>query len=216
LLVQLFPEKSFAEAFQQLSPSGATPRPGSSLPLRGVLALLAQALYFLAPAAIWGYFESIGESFSLTIGAVGDALGLASLAGIAGGVAVVVLGNRFDRMWSMAAGTAVSVLAVWILMTGSGFFWFLLAAVFMNFSWNYTFPYQMGTLALFDRDGSIAVLSLLVQTFGLSFGPLMASFLLAGGDFSLILVSCIGCYLSSLLLFWFSSRREAGMNPELA
>ena len=175
----------------------------------GVLALAAQGLYFLAPAAIWGYFESIGESFSLSMGSVGDALGLAAIAGIAGGVVVMVLGNRFGRIRSMGLGTAISVLAVWLLMTGSGFYGFLIAAALVNFSWNYTFPYQMGTLALFDRNGSIAVLSLLVQTFGLSFGPLLASFLVIGGDFAPILVTCMACYLVSLLLFYISSLHGA-------
>jgi len=175
---------------------------------RGALALFAQAVYFLAPAAIWGYFEVIGEGFNLTSNAVGNALGLASLAGMAGALLVVVLANRFGRNLNMTVGTVLSMAAVWLLMQGSGFFGFLLAAVLLNFSWNYTFPYQMGTLALFDKDGSIAVLGLVVQTFGLSIGPIMASLLLVGSDFSNVLWVCGGCYGVSLLLFLACSYLE--------
>lgn len=174
-----------------------------------VLALSAQALYFLAPATIWAYFESIGERFELSIAAVGNALGLASLAGIAGALLVIALGSRFGRNASMAVGTAVSLAAVWILLHESGFTWFLLAAALVNLSWNYTFPYQMGTLALFDRDGTVAAFSLVVQTFGLSLGPMLASFLLVGKDFSVILWACQGCYFVSFLLFFLSSHRGA-------
>jgi len=173
------------------------------------LALAAQGLYFLAPAAIWAYFESIGETFKLSISTVGHALGLASLAGIAGALLVVVLGNRFSRSACMAVGTAVSMAAVWVLLHESGFTWFLLAAALVNLAWNYTFPYQMGTLALFDQHGAVAALSLVVQTFALSLGPMLASFLLADKDFSVILWACQGCYLVSLLMFFLSSYRGA-------
>jgi predicted MFS family arabinose efflux permease len=138
---------------------------------------------------------------------VGNALGLASLAGIAGALLVIVLGSRCGRNASMAMGTAVSLAAVWILLHKSGFNWFLLAAALVNLSWNYTFPYQMGTLALFDRHGTVAALSLVVQTFGLSLGPMLASFLLVGKDFSVILWVCQGLYFASFLMFFLSSHR---------
>jgi hypothetical protein len=173
-----------------------------------ILALAAQAVYFLAPAAIWGYFEAIGETFTLTIGDVGDALGMASLAGIAGALVVIVLGSRFNRLWCMGIGTAVSVTAVWILLNGSGFAWFLVAAALVNFSWNFTFPYQMGVLALFDRTGSVAILSLVVQLFGLSFGPMLATLLLIGEGYSAILWACAICYMISFIMFFVSDRHH--------
>lgn len=213
LLVRYFPDpesggEGSAQSFQMAELSNA-----ADSRKWGILALAAQGLYFLAPAAIWGYFESIGETFSLSMATVGEALGLGAIAGIIGGVTVVVLGNRFGRFPSMCLGTAISLLAVWLLMSGSGFYGFLMAAALLNFSWNYTFPYQMGTLSLFDRNGSIAVLSLLVQTFSLSFGPLLASFVLVAGNFSPVLVACMACYMGSLLLFYISSLHGSGAKP---
>jgi predicted MFS family arabinose efflux permease len=215
LLVRFFPARFLKAENSALSKASDELSLNKNSQGLGILALLAQGLYFLAPAAIWGYFQSIGETFTLTFADVGEALGLASLAGIAGALLVIFMGNRFGRMWSMGAGTVVSILAVWVLMNESGFYWFLTAAALMNFSWNFTFPYQMGTLALFDRNGSIAVLSLLVQTFGLSFGPLLASFLLTGRDFSSILMFCMGCYAISLFLFFASSKLGERMKPGL-
>lgn len=188
------------------------PQPGAGgvrarLSAWAVVALAAQAVYFLAPSAIWAYFEGIGKSFELAIEAVGDALGLASFAGIAGALLVVVMGSRVNRIVCMAAGTLISIAAIGVLLQASGFAWFLLAAALVNFSWNYTFPYQMGALALFDRDGSVAILSLVVQLSGLSFGPVLASVLLTGADYSAVLWVCMACYILSFALFLLSSRR---------
>ncbi len=180
--------------------------PGRRLSHWALLALAAQAIYFLAPAAIWGYFEAIGETFQLAMAQVGDALGMASLAGIAGAFTVILLGSRFNRMASMAVGTALSVLAVGVLLNGTGFGWFLLAAALVNFSWNFTFPYQMGTLALFDSSGAVAVLSLVVQLSGLSLGPLLASFLVTGADYTAVLWICAGWYVISYAMFHISAR----------
>ncbi len=216
LLLRYFPAQPGGQPAAAPAALSDKPAPGAQQPgAWAVMALSAQATYFLAPAAIWAYFESIGETFELSISAVGDALGLASLAGIAGALLVVVLGSRFSRNASMAVGTAVSMVAVWILLHESGFTWFLLAAALVNLSWNYTFPYQMGTLALFDRDGAVAALSLVVQTFSLSLSPMLASFLLVGSDFSVILWACLGCYLVSFLMFFLSSHRGASRAASL-
>ena len=208
LLVFLFPRR--------MPPSGTTvgnepetKKSGiSAISGLAIVALGAQAVYFLAPAAIWGYFESIGQTFTLTINEVGDALGTASLAGIFGALVVIVLGTRFNRLLCMGIGTTISIAAVWILLNGFGFAWFLAAAALFNFAWNYTFPYQMGVLALFDRSGSVAILSLVVQLFGLSFGPMLATFLLFGEGYSVILWACAACFLISYVMFYVSDQRR--------
>lgn len=170
-----------------------------------ILALAAQGIYFLAPAAIWGYFESIGDGFGLSIAQVGSALATAAFAGIAGSFLVIALGVRIDRMLCMAFGTIVSIAAVLLLINGSGFVGYLIAGSLFTFAWNYTFPYQMGVLSLFDKGGTVAIISLVVQLFGLAAGPVLASLLLFGGGYSVILMSCVGCYLVSLILFFASA-----------
>ena len=176
-----------------------------------VVALLAQALYFLAPAAIWSYLEPIGGAFALDIGQVGHALSVASIAGIAGAAAVVVLGTRFDRIRSMGAGVVVSLGSVVIWLYGSGFAWYLAAAILFSFAWNFTFPYQMGVLARLDVSGNVALVSLIVQLGGLAVGPMLASFLIVGGGYDGILWASTICYVASLFMFAAANRLPQGV-----
>jgi hypothetical protein len=171
-----------------------------------MIGLFAQLLYFLAPGAAWGYFERIGQAFGLSLPQIGSALSVATFAGIAGALVVVFLGARAPRWASMLIGTAVSVIAMAMLISGSGFTRFLVAGALFNFAWNYTFPYQMGVLAQLDRTGAVAILSLLVQLGGLAAGPLLASLLHPEEGYGAILIACIGCYVVSLALFRMSSR----------
>jgi len=169
------------------------------------LGLFAQGAYFLAPAAAWSYLERIGQSFSLTLDSIGQALSIASLTGIAGPLLVVALGVRAPRMTSMTLGTGLSVAAMALLMSGTGFVQFLVAACAFNFAWNFTFPYQMGLLAALDDSDAVPVLSLVVQLVALAVGPAIATFLHPESGYRAILLACVGCYLVSLGIFRMSS-----------
>lgn len=197
-LVLLFPRSAPPASIDRVLARAPQRR---ALSMGAVVALLGQGIYFLAPGAVWGYLERIGQSFDLALGPIGQALGAAAVVGIAGAALVVALGVRVSRMLSMAFGTAVSVAAVTLLMTGSGFVSFLVAVSLFNFAWNFTFPYQMGTLATLDHTGAVPVLSLLVQLGGLALGPLAASFLNPQSGYQTILIACAACYLVSLVLF---------------
>lgn len=175
-------------------------------PIRTVIALAAQAIYFIAVAALWGYYEGIGREFSLSMTQIGNALAVSALAGMAGSVAVIILGVRAPRIFSMVAGTVVSIAAALMLIEGTGHTRYMISASLFNFAWNYTFPYQMGVLSQFDRQGSVAVISLLVQLTGLALGPALAALLLTGSGYDAILLACVGCYGISLALFAWSAR----------
>ncbi|MGH8285800.1 MAG: MFS transporter [Steroidobacteraceae bacterium] len=178
-------------------------------PARVAVTLAAQAVYFLAPAAAWGYLERIGQNFSLTIGQVGTALGLASIAGIAGALSVIVVGARFGKLVPMGLGTVVSVMAMLLFMDGPGFALYLIAACLFNFAWNFTFPYQMGFISRLDRSGSVATLSLVAQLCAFGIGPLLASVVLSAASYDAVLWSCVAAYAVSLLMFTFSGTRRA-------
>jgi predicted MFS family arabinose efflux permease len=173
----------------------------ATLTRSAALALAAQVIYFLAPGAAWGYFERIGQSFGLTLAQVGTALGLSTFAGMAGALLVVLVGTRTPRWPAMLIGSGVSMLALVLLLDGTGWSRFLLAAALFNFAWNATFPYQMGVLAALDRDGSVAVLSLLMQVGGLALGPMLGSMLHPDEGYGLLLYGCLACYAASLILF---------------
>jgi predicted MFS family arabinose efflux permease len=197
-LVPLFPGAMPAVAARD---DARVPRQVATVSTGAAVALVAQAVYFLAPGAAWGYLERIGQSFALTLPQVGNALGTATFAGMAGALLVMLVGSRASRWPALVIGSALSMLALGLLMQGSGLARFLLATSLFNFAWNATFPYQMGVLATLDRNGSVAVLSLLMQVGGLALGPLLGSMLRPDQGYGLLLLACIGCYAASLALF---------------
>ena len=207
VLVPLFPRTlppNIAAGAADAEPSPTASR--ARLSFGAMVALFAQALYFLAPGATWAYLERIGQTFSLSLSQIGLALGASTFAGIAGALLVVLLGARAPRVASMLIGTILSIASVSLLMEGSGLAQFFIAAALFNFAWNATFPYQMGVLASLDRTGAVAILSLLTQLGGLAGGPLLASMLHPERGYGTILWACIGCYVVSLGLFRASAR----------
>jgi hypothetical protein len=103
-------------------------------------------------------------------------------------------------------GSVLSIVAVTLLIEGTGLVRFMVASSLFNFAWNATFPYQMGVLASLDRTGAVAVLSLLTQLAALALGPLLASTLLSTSGYDGILLACIACYVVSLFGFTASTR----------
>lgn len=204
-LVPLFP-RGLAESVS--CASSASPNASVNASRAGmVTALTAQAIYFLAVAALWAYYEGFGTSYALGMTEIGRALAISALAGIGGALAVVALGTRIPRNAALIGGTAISIAATWLLFGGSGYARFAISACLFNFAWNFTFPYQMGLLSLHDRRGTIAVTSLLVQLAGLAGGPMLAALMVTGAGYDKLLLAGIVGYGLSLALFLGSARR---------
>ena len=204
MLVFLMPNRL---ALSAAAPNTASPGPPLRVNRRAAIALLAQATYFLAPAALWSYFEAFGRGFALSLETIGGVLGASALTGIFGALAVIACGARCPRLPCMAAGTTVSVAAVAFLLAGQGLPAYAAAACLFNFAWNFTFPYQMGVLAANDRDGSVATSSLIVQLVALAAGPAIAALLLTTDGYGRILWGSLACYALSFALFARAARK---------
>ncbi len=177
--------------------------------LAGTIGLVALAAYFTAAGAVWSYLEPIGAEFGLDTAAVGRTLAGAAFAGMAGSLLVVVLAARFGRQACLAAGTIATIAAVLLLADGGATARFTVAAALFTFAWNFTFPYQMGMLAQFDRSGEIAVTSLVIQLFALAAGPLLVAAAYPGAGHAIILLTGAAGFLASFGLFAAGARLAA-------
>lgn len=177
-----------------------------------MMALVALASYFLAPSAVWGYLETIGRDFSLSIAQVSGALSWASFGGVIGGYSVVYLSGLNRRLTFIGLGCCLSILSLFLLVNGNGYTEFLLAAIIFNFSWNFTFPFQMGLLADLSKNDYLIVLSLVVQLASLALGPVLISIITPAEsesiNYSGLFYLCICCYLLSFSLFVFSQKKH--------
>jgi hypothetical protein len=176
----------------------SSPMPGAR---RVRLALSGQAVYFLAMAALWTFYEGIGTASALGMDRIGDALAASAVAGIGGAGAAILIGMRVPPPPALAAGTVLSAVAALILAGGTDTLRFAASACLFNFALNFTFPYQMAVLARFDRTGSVAVASLLVQLAGLALGPALAAVLVVRTSYDVLLAACAVAFLLGLALF---------------
>ena len=167
-----------------------------------IASIAGLGIYFVAPAMIWAFFDPLGRRFDLSIIDIGTALGLSSLAGIAGAAAVLLIGERLPRMVLIATGIAISIIALLPIFDGRGYLAFLAVTCAFNFAWNFTYPYLMGVIAHYDRAGESAVQSLASQLLGMAAGPLLGSALLVSGyDFTVMIWMALTILIVSLGLF---------------
>jgi hypothetical protein len=172
-----------------------------------LLGALGFAVYEAANTAQFTYLERLGVSLSLSDQQIGSALLIASLAGIPGAFAIVLLGSRFGRLAPLSLGVGLSLCGLFALMTGDSFGDYLLGASLIGFSWAFCLPYIQGLLASLDPHGSAVAAGSASSTIGGSIGPGLAALALGSGSYTRVLGLSMCLLLIALLSFWLASRR---------
>ena len=172
-----------------------------------LLGAMGFAIYEAANTAQFTYLERLGVSLALSDQQVGTALLIASLAGIPGAFAIVLLGGRYGRMAPLSLGVGLSLCGLLVLMAGGSFGNYLLGASLIGFSWAFCLPYIQGLLASLDPRGSAVAAGSASSTIGGSIGPGVAALALAGGSYSRVLGLSMCLLLLALLSFWLASRK---------
>ncbi|MEM8985330.1 MAG: MFS transporter [Pseudomonadota bacterium] len=185
--------------------------PGASpLSAGAVISLIGLSIYFLGFAAIWAFLDPIGQNAELSVTEVGKTLGMASLIGILGPLAVMMTQPFFHRMVLLVIGTLLHTVSLIFLVQAGAVWGFMIGASLFIFSLNFVFPFQMGALSGFDKDGSIAVVSLILQLGCLSLGPVLGGIVYAKSGPSILLVGVMVAFMTSIVLFLLGARR---LNP---
>ena len=84
--------------------------------LLGITTLASMFLFSVGQGAIWAFSERIGISIGFSHEEVGLALGVTTLAGLAGGVIAAVVGTRGGRPMLLAVGLGANVVATWMVV----------------------------------------------------------------------------------------------------
>jgi len=172
-----------------------------------LLGALGFAIFEAANTAQFTYVERLGVSLSLTGQQIGTSLLIASLAGIPGAFAIVLLGSRFGRVAPLTLGIALSICGLLALIMADSFLSYLLGASLMGFSWAFCLPYIQGLLAKLDPYGSAVAAGSASSTIGGSIGPGLAALAVGAGSYTRVLGLSIGLLLAALASFWLASRR---------
>jgi len=154
-------------------------------------ALLGVFLFFFAMGAMWSYSERIGMASMIAPGAIATGLSIGTMAGVVGAAIAGMLPRRWGRVWPLSLSCLAGVVSYLLFrghVTAPGF---IIAAVLLQFSWNFAQPLLSGICAQACQRGRVVCAMGSIQTFGTGLGPAAAAATLASGSFApMIYANC--------------------------
>jgi predicted MFS family arabinose efflux permease len=158
------------------------PRPGAisanppvasgSLSGRGaLLALIAQTIWFGAPAAFWTFAEQVGIDRGLPGGTMERSLAIAEIIGISGSIVPSLIGSRWGHFAPIAASTVLLIMATLTYPFAESSVPVTLVLGLVYSLWGFSAVYQMALVMGLDRSGRVAVTMTAAQNVGISVGP---------------------------------------------
>lgn len=143
--------------------------------LRSSMGLIGLVLFELGIFAVWAYTERIGTLAGIAPNAIGTAIAIGGLSGVAGAGTAAALGSRVGWLSPVIGGTTA-------IIAGNAFFWspssfplFAAGSCLFNYGWMLAIPYFMGAVVASDKTGSLTSLLFPAQTTGAIIGPLVAA-----------------------------------------
>lgn len=161
------------DAREENSAGSASDAPRPS-PLPGMMIFAAIALYLTASAAIYAFSAPLGERAGLDTSAVGYALTVATLVGLAGAGAATALNLRWGRAIPISAFCLGFSLVVLVLCLGRDPTAYVIALVASVVIYYFSIPYLFGLAAAIDRSGRWAAAAGSAYLIGFAAGPLVA------------------------------------------
>lgn len=168
-------------------------------PLHGIIALLSVATFLSGIMAFWVYVLPIGRACGFSTDVLNDALLLAVLFQIAGGLAAALSASRLPPRPICATGALVIICCILgvLNLDGDAVLWGSLAT--FAFCWMFIPPFQMPLLIGFDPSLRTAMLIGSAQLLGSAIGPLLASLVVSNDRILAAGWTAIGCMLASVL-----------------
>jgi predicted MFS family arabinose efflux permease len=178
-----------------------------------LLALFSVFLFQAANMGLFAFIIGLGKHHGLGVGFVSETLGIANWLSVFGAVLVITLSTRYGILKPILGGMALSLVGTWVL-NYSDMKWIWIAAnIGTGITWNLVISHLLGMCARFDRTGQTAVWSGFASKMGLASGPMLASFLVGGGNYSVLIAMALAlltsAMLSSAMPAWMLDREAA-------
>ena len=156
--------------------------------------LLALFSVFFIQAANMGLFAFIiglGKSHGLEVAFVSETLGLANWIATLGAVLVIVLSTRFGIFKPILVGMLLTLAGTYVFNFSSVKWIWIAANIATGITWNFVISHLLGMCARFDLTGQTAVWGGFASKMGLASGPMLASFIVGGGNYSALIATAL-------------------------
>ena len=189
---------------------GAAADAAQASPLLGVMTFAAIALYLTVSAAVYAFSAPLGERAGLDTSAVGYALTVASLVGLAGAGAATALNVRWGRaipITGFCVGFSLVTLALCLWRNPTAYVVALVASVVIYY---FSIPYLFGLAAALDRSGRWAAAAGSAYLLGFAAGPVVAGAVIAAAGYANLAAVCVAITAAAWGLAMVVNRRLSG------
>jgi predicted MFS family arabinose efflux permease len=176
-------------------------------PALGVMTLAAIMLYLIVSSAVYAFSAPLGERAGLDTSAVGYALSVSTLVGLAGAGAATVLNVRWGRMVPTSGFFVAFALVAIVLCLSRNPTAYVTALVASVVIYYFSMPYLFGLAAALDRSGRWAAGAGSAYLFGFAAGPLFGGVVIAGAGYADLAVACVAITAVAWGLTMIVSRR---------
>lgn len=176
-------------------------------PAENVIPALGGALVFhTSAAALWAFYERLGNASSIAPETVGAVLSVALLAGGAGSLVPIFLHERVGRLTPiLVAGITQIACLIGLLLRPEAAY--LIAGPVFMFAWTVSIIFQLGNVAELDASGRYVSAIPAVLGIAAILGPTVGGAILADDNFARLLVVVGALIVMSGLSAGYANRR---------
>jgi predicted MFS family arabinose efflux permease len=166
-----------------------------------LLGLVGFFAFFVNVGGYWTYIELMGQAQGLTSRTIANCMVIGISAGIVGGIAAWMLGDRFGRLWPMYVAAVLTVEAALLLKGAFGATSFIVSGLLYYSAWNYSYAYQLAIVNAVDTTGRAVAVTQAFGFLGIAAGAGLAAFFVTPGDYHAViwLVAVFVCLSAGLL-----------------
>lgn len=173
------------------SGDGGVARMAHASPLLGVMTFAAIVLYLTASAAIYAFSAPLGERAGLGASAVGYALTIMTLVGLAGAGAATMLNIRWGRTIPITGFCVAFILVVLALCLSRDPTTYIVGLVGSGVVYYFSIPYLFGIAAALDRSGRWAAAAGSAYLIGFATGPMLGGAVIDVAGYGAFAAVCI-------------------------
>lgn len=206
----------FLPAGRNVSSSLAEGTPEKPNVGKSILGLVACLIFYIGLSGIWTFTGGIAAASAIDPATSGLILSAATLVGILGSTVATLVGGRASRRFLLMGGYLGMIVAVALFFGTPDALRFAGAALLFKFTWPWTLPFLMSTLADLDRAGRATNLANLFIGGGFAIGPFIAGRLIEseGGYSALVITSSIALVVSLVLVQLAQPKKVPAPEPE--
>lgn len=164
-----------------------------------ILALFSVFLFQAANMGLFAFIIGLGKHYGLEVGFISETVGIADWVAILGAVLVIVLSTRYGLVKPILGGMVLAFIGTAAFRYSEVRWIWIAANLSTGIAWNFVISHLLGMCARFDATGQMAVWSGFASKMGLASGPMLASFLLGGNNYPVLIAMALLMLLGAML-----------------